>query len=335
MSDLFSTGVLNRVITDLPIGQPLLLDLFFPNIQTEDSEEIHFDVAAGMRRLAPFVSPVVAGKVVESHGFSTKTFKPAYIKDKRIFDTGRPLKRAPGEQIGGALPGDERLHLLLANELADQVRMLNRRFERMATEVLLTGACTIGGEQYPTQHIDFGRDPALTVTVTEAARWSQPGANPIEQIEDWRLLVNRKSGAMPTECVMSLDVWAAFSQNHEVQRLLDRARGDSTAAAAGEGANYAGRIGQLDLYVYSGWYVDDNDVEQPMLPPGTVILSGSQLEGVRAFGAIRDEQAGYQAMPYFSKSWLGDDPAIRYLLLQSAPLMVPHRVNASLAATVL
>ena len=39
-------------------------------------------------------------------------------------------------------------------------------------------------------------------------------------------------------------------------------------------------------------------------------------------------------MPFFSKSWTEPDPAVRYLLMQSAPLPVPYRINASLGATV-
>ena len=39
-------------------------------------------------------------KRVESLGYTTKTFKPAYIKDKRVFDPELPLKRAVGERIG-------------------------------------------------------------------------------------------------------------------------------------------------------------------------------------------------------------------------------------------
>lgn len=64
-------------------------------------------------------------------------------------------------------------------------------------------------------------------------------------------------------------------------------------------------------------------------------MGGAQIQGVRAFGAIRDETAGFQAMPYYPKSWVDEDPSVRYLLMQSAPLVVPTRVNASFAATVL
>ena len=60
----------------------------------------------------------------------------------------------------------------------------------------------------------------------------------------------------------------------------------------------------------------------------------SVFEGVRAYGAIRDEDAGFQALPYFAKSWKENDPSVRYLLMQSAPLTVPYRINASFCATV-
>lgn len=66
-----------------------------------------------------------------------------------------------------------------------------------------------------------------------------------------------------------------------------------------------------------------------------ILCSPQQLLGYQAFGAIRDEAAGYQAMSFFPKSWVEQDPAVRYLMLQSAPLVVPYRPNASLAATVL
>jgi hypothetical protein len=53
------------------------------------------------RRLAPFVSPKVAGRIVQEKGYSTYTFKPAYIKIKTRIDPSAKITRAAGEQIGG------------------------------------------------------------------------------------------------------------------------------------------------------------------------------------------------------------------------------------------
>jgi hypothetical protein len=109
------------------------------------------------------VSPLVAGKVVDDEGFSTKSFKPAYAKDKRRFDPSRPLKRAIGEKIGGTLTTGQRLEANLNRTLNKQLENLTRREEVMASEALRTGKITVTGEEYPTVVVDFGRDPELTV----------------------------------------------------------------------------------------------------------------------------------------------------------------------------
>ncbi|WP_412059071.1 major capsid protein [Bartonella sp. DGB2] len=87
--------------------------------------------------------------------------------------------------------------------------------------------------------------------------------------------------------------------------------------------------------IYNDRYVDENDQLQKILPDYTVIVaSRTQLEGARCYGAISDEKASYQAQRYFVKSWAEEDPAVRWLLLQSAPLIVPYRPNACLCAKV-
>ena len=143
MADVFSTDVLTAVLQSL-LGNPqFLLDRFFGITQAEASEQIHFDVIQGKRRVAPFVSPLVEGQVVASQGFVTNTFTPAYIKDKRVFDMNRPLKRMPGEQIGGTMTPADRIRALIAFDMQDQLNMLRRRLEVMCGEVLTTGKSNV------------------------------------------------------------------------------------------------------------------------------------------------------------------------------------------------
>ncbi|CAN7332044.1 major capsid protein [Variovorax paradoxus] len=335
--DIFSIGVLARVIAELPAPAPFILNSFFTAMQTETSEEIHFDVENGRRRLAPFVAPIVAGKVVQSKGFVTKTFKPAYIKDKRVFDSSRPFKRAIGERIGGELSPAQRLQALLATDLQDQLEMLARRQEVMAVEALRTGKVTVKGEQYPTVVVDFGRHADLTVELLAGDRWGEAGVDPLEDVQAWSMGVTQHSGAAGNTLIMDVKAWQLFSAAPSVQKLLDRFRGADklNATVLGEGGRYMGNIGDFDIWVYAGWYEDpDTGALTPYLPDHTVLITSPDLEGTRAYGAIKDEESGFQAMPYFSKSWVEKDPAVRLLLLQSAPLPVPYRVNASMSAKV-
>ena len=335
--DIFNTGVLGRIVAELPLPAPFILNSFFRAIQTETSEEIHFDIDSGSRRLAPFVSPIVAGQVVQSKGYQTKVFKPAYVKDKRVFDPSRPFKRQIGERIGGDLAPAQRLQLALGRELSDQIAMLTRRQEVMAIEALRTGKVTVAGDLYPTVEVNFGRDASLTKPLAGAARWGEAGVEPLNDVQTWSLLVTEKSGATANTLVMDVEAWKLFSASAKVQTLLDRFRGADqlNPTVTGEGGRYMGNIGDLDIWVYTGWYEDPATGSLvPYLPANTVIVTGPDLEGTRAYGAIKDEAAGLQALPYFAKSWVEQDPAVRYLLLQSAPLTVPYRVNASLCATV-
>jgi hypothetical protein len=340
MADLFSTDVLNAVVASL-LGNPqFLLDRFFPNTQTEVAEEIHFDTLNGKRRIAPFVSPLVEGQIVATLGFTTSTLKPAYIKDKRVFDMNRPLKRSPGEQIGGTLSPGDRQRALVARDMQDQMDMVNRRMEVMAGEVLTTGKSTISGDKYPTVVIDFGR--AAGNTIVAGVLWSVTTSTPLDDLQDWSQIALQATGALLNDVVMTVDVWKVFRNNQQVKDRLNLQRVAQTLPTMGqpaqieEGGVFMGNVDGFNIFVYSGWYVDPADgIEKPILPAGTVILTSPALEGVRAYGAIRDEQAGLQALPYFVKSWIEEDPSVRFLLMQSAPLVVPYRPNASFKAKVL
>ena len=72
-----------------------------------------------------------------------------------------------------------------------------------------------------------------------------------------------------------------------------------------------------------------------LIPDWTVIM-GSQggVEGAQLFGAILDPRNDYGAARYFSKNWIHEDPAGEFVMTQSAPILAPKRVNATLAATV-
>jgi hypothetical protein len=344
--DIFDLRVLRRVIAELPPAPAFLLNAFFPEVDESTEETIEFHYVKGRRRIAPFVSPLVAGKVVTGDGYEVNSFKPAYVKDKRVFDATVGFKRRVGEKIGGELTPEQRRQAALREATADQIDMLTRRFEVMAAEALLEGKQTITGDLYPTRVVDFKRKPGLRKVLVDVARWGEAGVNPIKNLEAWADEVFKASGKAPTDIVMTPDSWDLLKEfmakDEAAQKLLDtKVRQMSTAMidlgpvnVNGDGARLVGYLGNWRLWVYSDQYEDDNGAEVDVLPPFTVIMTSSGVEGVRHFGAIKDEKAGLQAMQFFQKSWVDEDPPVRWLLMQSAPLIVPYRVNATLGATV-
>lgn len=338
--DIYSTTALNRLVQSLKRPQTALLSTFFGTVETSDTEDIKFDVENKKRRIAPFVSPLREGKLVEDEGYVTKSFTPAYVKDKRVHDPNKALKRAAGETIGGSMAPMDRHQANLAASSADQVAMLARRKEVMASEVLRTGKVTISGEGYPTVVVDFGRNAAHTVALTLAARWGEADVKPLENLEDWTSTVLQNSGAVIRDVVMDTAAWRLFRADADAKEHLDTrplsASADALVALqfAKLGMSYKGQLGELRFWVYQDWYVDEAGVEQKMIPDYTVILASPDVDGVQHQGAIRDEEAGLQPFEFFSKSWVVPDPSRRILLMQSAPLVVPYRPDATFCATV-
>ncbi|NHN83661.1 major capsid protein [Acetobacter musti] len=336
---VYTTAELVYFVRNLKLAQTFLLDNFFPNMVESDAPEVAIDVDVGKRRMAPFCSPLVEGKPVESRRWQTNLFKPAYIKDFRNPDLLKPVRRNIGERLMGEMSPQQRLDANLAWEMADQVDMINRRLEWMAAQALVNGSVTITGEGFPEPIlVDFQRDPALTIALSGTAQWGQTGIYPSDYLTSWASTMLQKSGAAPTDIIFTNSTWNAFKNDIKVLNAVWMERsGDSQVNMGGamrQGAINMGRWGQYRLWLYNDWYVDPGtDVEEPMIPDGTVIMTSPDLEGTRAFGLIFDPEFSYQSLAYAPKLWFSKNPAAINLMMQSAPIVIPSRVNASFAAT--
>lgn len=366
--DIYSTHYLSGVVNSLITPSLFLLDRFFPNQVQAEAETIHFDVIDKTRRLAPFVSPMVAGKIMQEKGYSTLSFQPAYIKVKTPLEPSTRLKRIPGESIG--LPADpaqaqmsklsplQKQQYRLNTILMDQFDTITRRLEWMAAQALLSGTVTVSGEQYQTSHLDFGRHPDHTKSLPDYRQWGEldsqgrmtpkPGINPLRDLDEWRTMSLQRVGATLADVVMTPDVFSVFKECPAIESRLLRVQGENpttlqTGSPTAEGGTLMGEVDGYRIWVYTSWFIDEDGVEQPMLPPGTVILTSPELAGTRAFGAIMDMEAHTMGIapgtpipvPIFAKSWTEDDPSARWIMSQCAPLVVPTRVNASVSAQVL
>ena len=338
MSTNSDTITLLEVVRQLPRFQPFLLSLFFPTTRLFDSKKIAFDDIAEDHRIAPFVSPIEAGQVMHDRGSTLKDFMPAYIKPKHLVDPMRVLDRRPGEAIGGAMAPNARRNAVITDNLMKEREAIMKRLEWMAAQVMLTGKVVVSGEKYPTTEVDFGRTAALTKVLTGAALWTDDASTPLDDIEDW----SGELAGPSSDIIMGADAWKAFRKRADVKEALDtqiRGTQSSLEIGAGNGEWYQlkGTLsGTIRVWVYSAYYeAEGTGTPTKYVPDNRVILSSQALRGIRAFGAIRDGDAGYQAMEMFPKNWTtNDDPFAEYTMTQSAPLMIPARPDASMSATV-
>jgi hypothetical protein len=339
--DLYSTAFLNRVVDELAPVPTVFLDLFFQEVLTHDTEEVYFDKVTDKPRLTPFVHPLHEGKVVDSIGYSTKSVKPAYVKDLRVHNPLKALKRRAGEALTGNLTPAQRQQANIVSDLADQNRMMARRLEVMAIEAVRDGKATIVGEGFNAV-IDFGRDASLTETLANNDRWSIVDANAPDipaQLEGWSQQIADFDGSVEA-VIMDVKAWNLLRKAPSVKGLLDIRRGDTSSLvlspeiAVKAGVQYKGDIGNFQIWVYTGSYIDPADGQtKKYMPDNTVVLAGRRLEGVRHYGAIMDVDV-LVARERYAQSWTEKNPSRRMLMMESAPLLVPYRPNSAKKITV-
>lgn len=341
---IYDTATLQEVIY-APQNQPGLDGFWlrwFPRTIQATTERIYFDdIDENEYRLAPFVAPNVQGRTIRSKGFSTRSFRPAYVKPKHVVDPTRAIPRRAGESFLGSLSLQERYDAIIADNLRRERQMIENRWDWMACQALVTGAVVVSGDDYPSTTVDFGRNAALTTVLSGAALWTASTATPIADIQASRLKAFQLSKSPVNDLIFGLDAWAAFLQadHPDVQNLLNvLIRGNESlfnASNLSDGSPYnfqgtmvgTGGIGRLNMWTYSNFYEGDDGVGVNYMDPGTVVGIGGAVQGVRCFGAIMDRGAQLQAMSMFPKMWDDNDPSVTYTMTASAPLMVPARIN--------
>ena len=326
---LYDTATLLGVYKDMPAASTYFLDLGFGSSVNFTDEFIDFEKLVGNRKLAPFVAPTAQGVPIYSQGSTVTRLKPAYVKPKDAVEPSRLFKRSPGNLLGADTMNPlARYNALVAAILQDHREAIERRWEWLAARAMIDGKVTSEDDRYPARVVDFQRDPSHTVTLTTTARWGQSDANIIGDIENWRSKVrNAKFGGPTNRLTVAADVW-------------DVIRGTSMDLNIGirEGSlvEYIGKLSNtLELWINSDFYELPDGTTAPYMEPGTVLLSGPNIMGVRAFGAIVDKKANFQALTVFPKMWEQEDPSAPFLMTQSARLMVPVNPNNTLKASVL
>lgn len=331
----YETTTLLTAMRELDRFSPFLLNLLFQEVVTFGTEEIAFDKIELDERLAPFVSPYVAGKPRRERGGALRSFVPPTIKPLDIVKPDRALKRRPGEGMDGEMTPEQRMNAVRMDILDDHRKQILRRMEWMAAQFLRTGKIVVEGEDYPKSEVDFGRDANHTITLSGGAEWGSGTDSPVEDFEDWFAL-------MAAPCTHVLFGQGAFRnalKNEAFKDLVETRRGSDSVfetAPATNLAMYRGNFGGAgpELWSYTGYWRDEDGNKQLFIPDNGVACVSVGVGGVRAYGAILDKKAGYRPLEMFPKNWDSENPPVENMMTQSRGMPVPRLPDATLFATV-
>lgn len=335
--DMFSTRTMLRMLEQSKRPKSFLRDTFFATETPFDTEYVDIDITKGKRKMAPFVSPRIGSKTVERTGYETKTYKPVLVAPDTITTAEDILKRAAGETIYGAGSPDTRAVAILAKDMIELDDMITRREEWMAAQVLFTGSVDMVGEGV-NETISFGLTNINTLA--SGAQWDESTSNPIGDLVLARKTIIQGSGVTPTMAILGSDAATAFTSNSKVLAALDNRRTEMGMLAPdpnrGNGLTYIGYDASsgLEMWSYDEWYLDDNGVEQPMIPVDKVLIGSPQARCEILYGAIVDVARGTFAVSRVPKSWITEKPSARFLQMSSRPLPAMLQPDAFYVYTV-
>jgi len=318
-----------------------LLDLLFSRVETHDSETVDIDIVKGKRRMAPFQTPRVEGKLVEKLGFTTNSYKPAYVKPKKVLEAADIVEnRGAGQSVYAMQTPQERAVMKLAEELNELEDMISRREEWMCAQQLVNGYVDVVGDGV-NYRIDLNMDANHKVVLAGSDIWTDAGATPNKDLAEWARLISKDAGVSANTLIGNSSTIGTYLDHPKVKDSLNTRRidlGMIKPEDLGDGVSYFGQIAVdgkvLDVYSYDEWYVDEDGNEQNMIPDGQVVLTSTKADFRRHYGAIKDKKAGYVAMPRFPKTWEQEDPSMEFLMVQSAPLPAAHQIDAIVTAKV-
>lgn len=349
------------VMRDVLPAFTFFTDLYTRQVNSTD-EYIDFEKLPYInRKLAPLVMPYGTGKPIYTDRSTAYRFKPAYVKVKDAVDPTRALSKIPGidPMLAPVTMGPmQRREALKVNMTVQAVHTIQRRWEWMAAQAAIYGKVTLTGEEYPTQTVDFLRNADQTVVLAAGSRWGDSGVSILDFLQaaaDKMIYPTNNSdgtggfGGFPVQLLVGSTAWQAMRNDAQIKDLMNKFypetgteiqrgfRRSEKVVKVGD-LGFGGTSGvTVEVILYRDSYVDDSGVEQLLLQPNQALLVSSPeaLQGHRCYGAIVDPFHQYQSLDIAARNWMETgDPAVEYLLHQSAPLFVPVNPNATYLATV-
>lgn len=346
---IYEPRTMMGVIRKLPPVHTFFRSTFFSREKTFVTKSVDMDYKKGARKLAPFVSREIGGKVVPNTGYTTETYTPPFIAPDRVTTIDDILDRQPGESLYSGRTPAQRAVIQMSEDFTDLREMILRREEWMCAQAMLTGKIVVLGEGVK-DTIDFRFTNLIDISKDAKQKWKGGTAqNKYADLKAWHEKVQKEGFTNCNVCIMASDVVTEFLMDEQIRKLLDVKNYALAVIKPTQKENnvtYIGTIHELglDLYQYNEWYVDDwtdpaTPVELPMVPAGTLMMASTHAKYSMYYGAIsilnqKTEKWETVAGKYVPDTFIKKRPDRRFLSLQSAPVPVPHEVDSWLVAKV-
>jgi len=273
--DEFKWRAMTSAINQIKAAASLVKDLIFRESNPQPSEYIDVDVVIGGRKIAPFVSPIQGGIVVEKMGREMRSIRAPRIRLKKPFSAHELLTtRAPGAGFYTTGGSDAQAYRRkkVAQELNDlKNNRIANTLEWMCCQAL-TGILSYEGENISFQ-VDYKMPSSHKITLTGTDLWSDTtDSDPIKNLDEWSNLIINALGFGPDLMIIGTNVANALRKHEDIRKLLDNRRENLGQLTWKATSNFIGNLNGIDIYRYGSKYDDLNDTEQNFWNPNYIAL---------------------------------------------------------------
>lgn len=284
--------------------------------------------------MAPFVAPLIGGKLMERQGFETRFFRAPRIAPVRALRIPELENRQIGENIySGRSPADRAAELLAEDSVfCDEA--ISRREEWMCRNVLVNGKLTVTADTGYQLVVDYTESSAGAANNHDmpAVKWDQAASDPLQDLETARLNTIKASGIAPNVALFGVNAASVFIRNANVAKLLDNTRyalANISPIIESNAVVRFGRVPGLELYEYAEYFEDDAGTIFPMLPDNFVMILSTETPNKIVYGSFTQlEDAKAQRFVTYTQARIpfiyGDEEGgSLFYRLTSLPLPMP------------
>lgn len=325
-----------------------LKDRYFPDGVTFATDEVLVEYKNGTRKVAPFVSPEINGKVVKRNGYKVSAYRPAMIAPKRVLSIDTLKTKGFGEAFYNQLTPAERAIQITVDDLNEMKDMITRRKEAMAAEVLQSNALimkhyTDDNKLLETKEIAYYEGTNNPAVYTPTVSWSSTTSDIIGDVAAMAYSL-KKNGHAATDVILGAKAADAFMKNEAILKLLDNKRVEIGKFEPEEiypdvillaTLNCKGH--KLNFIQYTGSYENESGVDTDYINTNNVIVTAPAC-GVTNYGAITQIDFGaLEPTTYVEKEvpLYEVKDQTRGVALRSNPLLQPKNLNPYRVAKVI
>lgn len=314
-----------------------ILDKFFPNkVAFDNQDHLPLDKLETSQPLAPFVSPVVAGKVIKEEGKFERKYLPfPYVKPAKMVTPTNSYDLALFGQLkeAGIIKSNvaKRDKYLLAQITANnelRASITNRK-TLMAMDVLTKGKTTAVSDDHEAVEIDFGRHSDLNFV--PAVKWSDPKAKIATDIDTMNLLLIEHGGTGAKAIVSSSKVFATAVKNAEFKERFVEPKGSTAPNPFNLGlsqlkAKLVGHVdNRIEWWTYDETHKLNGKVERFISEEGFYMIADNA--GYQAQGEIKHMRADGVAHEFYLDLIEQKDPSGIKMVCESSPIIAPSNIN--------